>query len=261
MIPCGCNRQGPGPACERGRKLFIAVTQTLQALVEGTAARAGDERWAAYTYALFAYIDHLRGWWEGDVKVQRSMGTWLLFVRSHGRWVFHLGTEDESLMREWLAVRGYQQFVERGINNPLSGYYRKGDEHASAERQVMTPLPSGASLGGIVGQESGAGRLEVPALLPSSPLALQTQVAVSIALLIAHIPHRPTTMERLLVQQRAASVLQSCGIQPGPPDEQVLQAIIEEAIRQQEQMRTGSRRNTRVLQQEGQHNRPSQPLS
>ncbi|HEY7419194.1 MAG TPA: hypothetical protein VH593_28685, partial [Ktedonobacteraceae bacterium] len=193
MIPCGCNRQGPGSVCERGKKLFTAVTQALQALIDGTAVRAGDERWAAYTYALLTYIDHLRGWREGDVKVQRSMGAWMLFVRSHGQWVFHVGTEDERLVREWLLVRGYQQFVERGINNPLSGYYRKeGDVHASAGRQMMTSLPSGVSLSGVVVSRNDAGGQEAPALLPSSSLTLQTQVAISIALLIARIPRIPS---------------------------------------------------------------------
>ena len=147
-------------------------------------------------------------------------------------------------MREWLAVRGYRQFAGRGPNDSLSGCYRKGDVRTSA-----------------VVSHDHAEKLETPDLLSSSLLDLQTQMAIYIALLIAHIPHLPTIMERLLVRQRAASVLQARGIQLGPSDEQLLQAIIEEAIRQQERIRTPSARNTRVLQEEDQRQRPSQPLS
>jgi hypothetical protein len=261
MIPCGCTRNSPGRACERGRKLFTAVTQTLQSLIEGTAASADDERWAAYAFALFAYIDHLRGWWDGDIKVQRRIGVCMLFVRSHGQWVFLFGAEDESLIHEWLAVRGYWQFVGRGMNDPISGYYRKSDARTGvAEQKIPSPLASEQQSSVVIFRDE-AGRLEAPDLLPSSPLDLQTRVAVYIALLIACIPRTPTTMERLQIQRKAVRVLQSRGIQPGPPDEQVLQAMIEEAVRQQEQMRTGSRRNTQALQEEGQRNRPTRPLS
>lgn len=261
MISCGCTRQGPGSVCERGKKLFTVATRIFQDLVEGRSVDASDEWWATYTFALLAYIDHLRGWWAGDVKVQRRMGLWMLFVRSHGQWIFHFGTEDESLVREWLAVREYQQFAGRGPNDSLSGYYRKGDVRTNGEESMMSPSFSREQSSGVVVSRDHAEKLETPDLLSSSLLDLQTQMAIYIAMLIAHIPHIPTTMERLLVRQRAASVLQARGIQLGPPDEQLLQAIFEEAIRQQAQIRTPSARNTRVLQEEDQRNRPSQPLS
>src|SRR6266496_6697329 len=111
QISCGCTQQNPGPTCERGRELFAAASQAFQDLVTGTAALAGDERRAVYTLAHLAYIDHLRGWWEGDVKVQRRMGIWMIYIRLCGRWIFHFGAKDNTLLKEWLHMRGYQQYV------------------------------------------------------------------------------------------------------------------------------------------------------
>jgi hypothetical protein len=228
QIACGCTEQGPSSNCERGRRLFGNAVQVLQDLVNGRVTVAGDEQWAMYTLLHQAYIDHLRGWWEGDVKVQRDMEMWMISIRSCGRWIFHFGAQDE-LVREWLQVQGYQQFVGMGAEakDSLSGYYRRGDVCILTKGNIP-PLLSPEYTGKPTTQE-------VTTRVPSQ-IDLKTQVAISITLLVARIPHSPTGVERLLVQRRAANLLRTHGIQVGSQDERVLQELIEEAIRQKERM-------------------------
>jgi hypothetical protein len=242
IAACGCTKQGPGETCERGKKLFGAAAQAYQAMIAGTTAIAGEEWWAEYTLAHLAYSDHLLGWCDRDVKVQRGMVAWMVFIRFCGRWVMHFGSQEEDLVREWLQIQGYQQFVGMGkkAKNRLSGYYRKGDAHVVFEGNV--PL----QIGGIP-----SGRTEKLAEQPvaASSVDLKAQVTVLVALLVARIPNTPTVVERLFVQRRAAALLRTHGIQVGPPDERVIQELIEEAVQQKERMNGMPMRNTQVLQE------------
>lgn len=250
---CGCTRQSP--TCERGKKLFATAAQAFQVLVDGTATIASDERWVAYTLAYLAYLDHLRGWWEGDLKVQRTMETWMISIRCCGRWIFHFGMQDESLVREWLHVRGYQHFVGKGehAKDRLSGYYRKGDVRVDSlvVEGNMPPLLSAEHINstGVSGEHPE--RLAAQEITPGIPSQtdLKTQVAMYIALLVARIPHSPTVVERLFVQRRAANLLRAQGIQVGPRDEQTLQELIAEAVHQKERMNRSPVRNTQALEE------------
>lgn len=240
QISCGCTKQGPSLTCERGKNLFAAVSQAFQSLAEGMPALALEEGWAAYTLAYLAYSDHLRGWWEGDVKVQREMGAWMISLRFRGRWIFHFGTQDASLVREWLQVRGYQQFVGKGhdesTKDRLSGYYRKSEIHVGVEGKplLLSPEYDGTS---ISGEPTGRLAAQETTASTASLIDLRTRVTVLIALLVAHIPNTPTVVERLFVQRRAANLLRTHGIQVGTQDERMIQELIEEAVRQKEQMR------------------------
>jgi hypothetical protein len=247
LSSCGCTRQSP--TCERGKKLFAAAAQAFQALGDGTATIAGDELWAAYTLAHLAYIDHLRGWWEGDIKIQRGMDAWMISIRLCGRWIFHFGTQDESLVREWLQVRGYQQFVGKGehAKDRLSGYYRKG----AAVEGNMSPLLSSEQMNNTSVPDKHMGQFaeqEFTLGIPSQT-DLKTQVAIYIALLVARIPHALTVVEGLFVQRRAANLLRAREIQVGPQDEWTLRELIDEAVQQKERMNDISKRNTQELQE------------
>ncbi len=240
QIACGCTKQGPGELCERGKKLFAAATQAFQALINGTTTIAGGERWTAYTLAHLAYSDHLRGWWEGDVKVQRGMEGWILSIRICGRWIGHFGTQDEKLVREWLEVQGYQQLVGMGeeAKDRLSGYYRKSDARTVVEGNVPSPLSSEqAGTMGISSEHMGKfAEQAITSDASSSSADLKTQVTVLITLLIARIPNTPTVVAQLFVQRRAANLLRSHGIQVGLQDEQVIQELIKEAVQQKERI-------------------------
>jgi hypothetical protein len=238
QIACGCTKQGPGSTCERGKRLFATATQAFQSLGEGAKAIAADERWAAYTIAYLAYQDHLRGWWEGDVKVQRHMGTWMISLRSCGRWIVHFGIQDESLIHEWLHIRGYQQLVGMGreAKDHLSGYYRKGDEHVHVGQMPSLLSKEGSAGLNRGGKHTGGLAKDEGLSAPPSRVDLKTQMAISIALLVARIPHSPTLVEQLLVQRRAANLLRTRGRQIGPQDEQTLRELIEEAVQQKERL-------------------------
>ena len=252
IAACGCTDQGPSETCERGKKLFAAAVQAFQALINGTTTIAGDERWAAYTLAHLAYRDHLRGWWEGDVKVQRGVEGWMISIRFSGRWIGHFDTRDENQVREWLQVQGYQQFVGmgEGTKDHLSGYYRKGDTRLVIEGNMPPHLSSEQVSGmGMSGDQMGKPTAQaIPSSVPSPSVDRKTQVTVLITLLIARIPKTPTVVERLLVQRRAANLLRAHGIQVGPQDERVIQELIEEAVQQKERMNGMPMRNSQALQ-------------
>ncbi len=254
QISCGCTPQRADATCERGSKLFAAAaSHAFQDLIRETATTAYEKR-QAYTLAHLAYIDHLHGWWEGDRKVLRRMDAWIVYVRLSGRWMFHFETKDDTLLKEWLRVKGYQQFVKGGgtqAHDHLSGYYRKID--GSITEDILPPPLSlePMSSPGVSNDHSErlVGR-ELPSPLPfSSPIDLKIRVTVFIALLVACIPHAPTLLDRLHIQQCATHLLRTYGIPIGPQDDQTLRALIDEAIQQHEEMKASSRRNTQALEE------------
>ncbi|GCE15079.1 hypothetical protein [Tengunoibacter tsumagoiensis] len=226
---CGCTQQRPSPTCEPGKKLFIRAVEVLPGKDGRTSTPEDDERWEVYTHAYLAYHDHVRGWSEGDVKVQRGMGEWMISLRSYGRWIFHFGTQDASFIYEWLQVKGYQQFVGQGeqARDRLSGFYRK---HTKPSLLLREPIARGGEQPAKLAEQERA-----PGV--SSHIDLKTLVTILIALLVAHIAHTPTVVERLLVQRRAANLLRVHGIHVGLSDEQVIQELIEEVVRQNERIR------------------------
>jgi hypothetical protein len=243
QISCGCTPSHPGSTCERGKHLFAALDRAAHVLLNGAAT---DEQWTAYTLAHLAYIDHLRGWWEDDVKVQRSLAVWMLFIRFCGRWILHFATQDEDLVGEWLSLRGYRQLAGKGqhATDRLSGYYRRtGPRIAIQEQELLSRLSGPLDRRSVSGEVTGKlTELEAtPALLSSPNVDLKTQVTVYIALLVARIPHALTIVDHLFVQRRAANLLRTHGVQVGPRDERILRALIDEAVRQKEQMSSSMR--------------------
>ncbi len=253
QISCGCTPQRADATCERGSKLFAAASHAFQDIIRETATTAYEKR-QAYTLAHLAYIDHLHGWWEGDRKVLRRMDTWIVYVRLSGRWMFHFETKDDTLLKEWLRVKGYQQFVKGGgkqAQDHLSGYYRKIEGAIAEDTLPLSLSPEQMSDPGISSEYSERlVGLEVPSPLPfSSHIDLKTRVTVFITLLVARIPHSFTLVDRLHIQQRATHLLRTYGIPIGPRDDQALRALIDEAIQQNEEMKASSRRNTQALQE------------
>lgn len=253
QISCGCTSQHPGSMCGQGKKLFATANQALQALVNEKAAIAGNERWVLYTLAHLAYSDHLRGWCEGDVKVQRGMQGWIIFTRFCGRWISHFGTQDENLVYDWLQVQGYQQFVGmgEGAKDHLSGYYRKNAARTVVGRNLSSFLSSEqADDIGVSSERPKKFAEQAIASDVSSPsVDLKTQVIILITLLIARIPNTPTAVEQLLVQRRAANLLRAHGIQIGLQDERAIQKLIKEVVQRKERMNGVPLRNTQALQE------------
>ena len=115
-----------GAACGRGTVLFAAMVQAWQRLVGRRVLMPGDEYWTVYAVARDAYLDHLRGWQEGDMKVQREIGMWMLYTRCCGQWVLQFATREERCVMDWLNGRRYQQCVRATAQRHwLAGYYRQ----------------------------------------------------------------------------------------------------------------------------------------
>jgi len=125
-VSCGCTTQGPGRECTDGGKLYAAASRAFQDLFNGKTI-TDDERWIIYSLSRLAYIDHLNGWKDGDVKIQRRAGFGMVFTRFCGQWIFQFGTKNDVLLVDWLRNRGYQLLVQVKNTRPrdqLLGYYR-----------------------------------------------------------------------------------------------------------------------------------------
>ena len=243
QISCGCTPQQADATCERGSKLFAAASQAFHDLSKGT-AQLMDARRQAYMLAHQAYLDHLHGWREGDRKVLRRRDTWIVYVRLSGEWIFHFEAPDDTLLQEWLTLKGYRQFVKGGgkhAHDQLAGYYRTFGEGA----HPLSPFEQTSGPGASPSSSESLAGLDTPASPPfSSSVDLKTRVAISLALHVARIPHAPTLLDRLHLQQHATKLLLAHGIPIGPRDGQTLRALIDEAIQQNEEMKAASRQQT-----------------
>lgn len=258
---CGCTTQGPGPECNDGEVLYTVAARALQDLFYGRAI-TNEEQWIICSLTRLAYIDHLNGWQEGDVKIQRRAGMEMVFTRFSGQWIFQFGTKDDALLVDWLRNRGYQQYVQVKSKRPADqflGYYRmygKDDErNNSSERfpaQVREISGDASPIldGRIMAPRSRSAVSSPPS---SSALDLATRIAIRIALLVARCTRVLTLFDRLSVQQDAARLLQEHGIVIGQSDERALQEIIDEAVQQKEQLHSRLDRSTRPLSSQGEH--------
>lgn len=208
---CGCSHLEPGAWCEQGKLLFEVAVQSSEAFSQGGISRE------AACHASALYADHVLGWQQGDVKVARIRQIWTILLRSAGRWSAYCASREEPHVRAWLAHRGYVQFVSMGNSSRdhLSGYYRKRalDEET---RVLASSLPS--------------------------HMDLKSEVAMYIALLIAHIPAVPSAVKRQVVQQRVAHLLFAHGIEHPEPYEQDIRIWIEEALQQDARIRRSAMR-------------------
>lgn len=226
-IKCGCTQEAPESECEMGKALFADASQAFQNLFDAMTIAARDECWTLYALARLAYKDHLNGWEKADIKVQKRTGFWMVHARSCGQWIFLFGTKDVMVLIVWLRERGYQQYVHIKSNQAqghLLGYYRKKafkgeytiEEKTSSEN---TSLPAEDE---AIEQKAASHSL----------FDLKTRVAIRIALLVAQLPSTLTLVDRLLVQQRAASLLRVYGVQVEAGDERVLRELLDEAVQQ-----------------------------
>jgi hypothetical protein len=247
QISCGCTPQQADATCERGSKLFAAASQAFHDLSKGTAPLTNARRQTS-TLAHRAYLDHLRGWQEGDRKVLRRRDTWMVYVRLSGEWVFHFETSNDTRLQEWLALKGYQQFVKGGgkqAQDQLAGYYRT----IAVSTHSLPPLELVDSPGTSPSSSESLAGLDMPASAPfPSSVDLKTRIAVSLALHVARIPHTPTLLDRLHLQQHATKLLLAHGIPIGPRDGQTLRALIDEAIQQNEEMKATSKQQAQEFE-------------
>ena len=252
---CGCTREKPGPGCEEGERLYATAMQAFQHVVNGPPMAANGERRAVYLLAYYAYTDHCKGWQEGDVKVQRKQGFWIIAARFCGQWVLQFGTQDTALLEDWLSLRGYEQFVQ--VHNAQStdhflGYYRKSatsDQQSSTEgTHLLTARGAPPSLLAEREVPTPAPQASAPGVPFSSSIDLTARVAIHIALMVARCARPLTVVDRLSVQRRAARLLQDHGVHTTPRDEQMLSALIEEAIQQKALLDTPLGRSTQALE-------------
>lgn len=247
QISCGCTPQQADATCERGSKLFAVASHAFHDLSKGTAPLTNARR-QTYTLAHRAYLDHLRGWREGDRKVLRRRDTWIVYVRLSGEWVFHFETSNDTLLQEWLAMKGYQQFVKGGgkqTQDQLAGYYRTTGEST----HPLAPFKQTSSHGALPSSSESLAGLDMLAPAPfSSSVDLKTRIAVSLALYVTRIPHTPALLDRLHLQQHATKLLLAHRIPIGPRDGQTLRALIDEAIQQNEEMKAVSRQQTQEFE-------------
>ena len=240
---CGCTQDVPSPKCEKGKELFTAASQAFQNIFGGMAVIARDERWTVYALARFAYIDHLNGWQEGDIKVQRRTGFWMIHARSCGQWIFQFGTKNDDILVAWLSDRGYHQYVQIKSHQPkkqLLGYYHKSNTKAFYNIEKRTSPPDSASTlqeDTFLSGEREMMEQREQAVASNSLFDLKTLVTIRIALLVAQFPKPLTIVDRLLVQRRAADFLRVHGVQVGVGDERTLGELIDEAIQQKEIIR------------------------
>lgn len=227
---CGCTLNSPG--CERGRILFRTAQQMAHSMHHPSLQQRNDH-WLAQHLAQLAYLDHVNGWCDGDIKVQRKTGIWMVFVRLGGQWIFWFASHDAGILRLWLADRGYEQYVcvarpqRFGARRPpesLLGYYHRTISRQTATFAAETQrslFPDGA-----------------PGAEGTTPLDPETQGAILVALLLAPVQRELTRRERLEAQRSIVRLLSSCGKEVGWREERIIAHMIEEVARQQAFLRS-----------------------
>ncbi len=199
----GCTAERPHAACLEGCHLFAAFIRAKHALSSSAAGENQQERWQAYSRAQQAYLSHIAGWQEGDLRIRQEATTWLIEVYQQGVWSSHDIATQEGPLQAWLLEQGYRRYapLESGPEESLAGYYRhlaRGNTTRILSLQETPHSP-------VLPQSStrqAAGSLDV-----------KTRVAILLALLVERLAHPPTLVDRLYLQRQAVNILLSHGIE------------------------------------------------
>jgi hypothetical protein len=226
----GCTIQRPHSRCLEGGHLFGAFIQAKYALSTATHQQQ-HERWQISTSAQQAYLSHVVGWREGDLRIRRWETTWLIDFYQQGRWFFHKVTEEGPL-QAWLLEQGYRRYapLENRDEESLAGYYRKPARGKTTRvldlgtsGHPLTPPPAEV--------HTSASNAE------SGEIDVRTHVAILLAILVARSAHPLTALDRLYLQRQAVQALLSHGIERiGQDDVRKIEALINEAVQVREQL-------------------------
>ncbi len=237
-MQCGCTLEHPG--CARGEALFTVLVQAQYHFT--TASREDrEEQWETFSQARIAYLDHMRGWRQGDLRVRNQGGTWLVELHQQDQWLLQFGTSNGTELQAWLKQRfwRYAQLDEMEFRDHLTGYYHQRPllAHLSDGGQEETrPI---ARL--VVGQQRRNAWSATDLSKEAMRLELdrKTQVALMIALQIGHASHPLTPMDHLSLQRKAVDLLLSNGEQCIEAEDIAwIQVVIEEATHLRETLGT-----------------------
>lgn len=228
-MQCGCTIEHP--ACARGEALFTALVQAQYHFTTASGENR-EEQWEMFSQARIAYLDHVHGWRQGDLRVRNQGGTWLVEQHQQAQWPLQFGTTDGTELQAWLKQRfwRYAQLDEMGFRDHLTGYYhqRPLPAHLSdCSREETRPM---ARL--LVGQQRrhpwSAISLSKEAVRPE--VDRKTQIALVIAVQIGHTSQPLTPLDHLSLQRKAIDLLLSSGEQRIEAEDITwIQAVIEEA--------------------------------
>jgi len=219
------------PGCARGEALFAVLIQVRHHL--NTASREDrEEQWKTFSLARLAYLDHLHGWRQGDLRVRHRGRTWLVEQRQQDQWLLQFGTSDEAELRRWLreGFWRYAQLEDVELRDRLTGYYHRRPAPAVISDSSHAPTRPLAQV--VMRQQ----RQHVPSTEGTRPeLDCRTRVVLLIAVQIGCASHPPTPLESLTLQHKAVDLLVSSGEQPiRAEDITWIQAVMEEAARLRE---------------------------
>jgi hypothetical protein len=141
----GCTAERPHARCLEGCHLFAAFIRAKHALSSTAAGENQQERWQAYSRAQQAYLSHIIGWQEGDLRIRQEATTWLIEIYQQGCWFSHDVSTEEGPVQAWLNEQGYRRYAplisadvysSRGeLTDPQEGCKLKDITHQSSGEQ------------------------------------------------------------------------------------------------------------------------------
>ena len=233
---CRCTTDYPG--CARGEVLFAALIQAQHHL--NTASREDrEEQWKTFSLARLAYLDHLHGWRQGDLRVRHRGRSWLVEQRQQDQWPLQFGTSDEAELQRWLreSFWRYAQLDGQEYRDRLTGYYHRRSSPAflSESSRVHTRPPAQPAMGPRRGHTRSA--LDPSKEVARPELDCRTRVALMIVVQIGHASHPLTPLDHLTLQRKAVDLLLANGERIAAGDITWIQVVIEEAVRLRETLR------------------------
>ena len=225
---CGCTMHHP--MCAVGVELFTTFVW-FQQQWHAAPGEQQEKHWEDVSSARSAYIDHVQGWRQGDVRVRQEKGTWRLERRHREQWAFQFGMTGEETLRAWLKAQGFWRYAQIDIREPqdrLTGYY-----HQRASR-VESSLGNAAAITKPLWQD---GQRDAPSHAQKGDPPFEdhgdqaTEMALLIAVLVGRFSHPLTLVDRLSIQRKAVSWLVSRGVQQvGAGERHTIAVLIEKAM-------------------------------
>ena len=225
---CGCSLQRP--ECAVGKRLFAALMQASQRVALLT-ERERAQQWEQVHRARRAYVDHVWGWRQGDVRVRYEEGRWCLERREREQWVFRVVGREEAALHAWLKEQGFWRYAQLdgdGQKDRLTGYYH---QRTTSGEQARSPVASAVAQT-LPKDAHRPSQEAVPLEHVLRPeLDLKTQLALVIAVLVGRETPPLTPGDRLSIQRKAVEWLLVQGVPLIREDEvKTITILIEEAI-------------------------------
>jgi hypothetical protein len=229
---CGCTMHHP--MCAVGVELFTTFVW-FQQQWHAAPAEQQEKHWEDVSSARGAYIDHVQGWRQGDVRVRQQKGSWRLERRQREQWTFQFGMTGEETLRAWLKAQGFWRYAQIDIGETqdrLTGYYHQRTSRAGddSENNAATTKPLWQD--GQRNAPSHAQKGDPPFEDHlSAEVDQTTEMALLIAVLVGRFSHPLTLVDRLSLQRKAVSWLVSRGVQQiGADERHTIAVLIEKAI-------------------------------